>query len=233
MYETVPASPYNAALVNALCEGDVSAWCFIPADIAEPAYCSRSFRTLWNVPTGTFGTGGRIPQSSLGRVFEIAGVSAEEFFSCVSAHGTEIPARFQLRQKDGVVIQASIQCLYSSVIGAVIGRLLHFRALTETNAIAGLLDQIYAARKKLEVLSKREMEILNMVYEGRTNKAISIATEISEKTVEKHRSRIMLKLGLSCTTLMIRVITVARMLPDTMWPSEDKSVDGQLEELHA
>lgn len=233
MYETVSASSYDAALINALCEGDMSAWCFLPAEISDPAYCSRPFQTLWNVPAGTFGTGGKVPQNSLGKVFEVAGVSAEEFFSRVSGHSTEIPARFQLRQKDGVMLQASIQCLFDSVNGAVIGRLVHFRAVTETTAIAALLDQISAARKKLEVLSKREMEILNLVYEGRTNKAISIATEISEKTVEKHRSRIMLKLGLSCTTLMIRVITVARMLPDTMWRPEDNSVDGPLEELHA
>ena len=232
MYETVPASPYDAALINALCEGDVSAWCFLPADITEPACCSRPFRVLWNLPSATFGTCGKFPQSSLARVFDTTGVSAEEFFSRVSAHCTEIPDRLQLLQKDGARIQASIHCVFNSISGAVVGKLLQFRALTETDAIASLLDQIYAARKKLEVLSKREMEILNLVYEGRTNKAISIATEISEKTVEKHRSRIMLKLGLSCTTLMIRIITMARMLPTPMKPPENNSTGGQLEELH-
>ena len=233
MYETVPASPYDAALVDALCEGDVSAWCFLPADITEPACCSCPFRTLWNLPSATFGTCGKFPQSSLSRVFDTAGISAEEFLSRVTAHCAETPDRLQLLQKDGARIQTTIRCVFNSLNGAVVGKLLQFRALTETDAIAGILDQIYAARKKLEVLSKREMEILNLVYEGRTNKAISIATEISEKTVEKHRSRIMLKLGLSCTTLMIRVITLARLLPSPMKTPENKSTDGQLEELHA
>ena len=89
--------------------------------------------------------------------------------------------------------------------------------LSDGKTIAGLIDRISAAQKQLEILTKRETEIANLVYEGRTNKSISITTGISEKTVEKHRSRIMLKLGLNSTVLVIRLITMARMLSSPQW----------------
>lgn len=96
----------------------------------------------------------------------------------------------------------------------VAGWLIRFHVQPTLSAIDLLLDEINKAKKKLEILSNREREILDLVYEGRTNKAISIVTGISEKTVEKHRARITVKLGLNSSIMMIRVITIARMLPD-------------------
>jgi len=47
-----------------------------------------------------------------------------------------------------------------------------------------------------ETLSTREREVLKLVAEGNTNKAISTLICISIKTVEKHRSNLMKKLNL-------------------------------------
>lgn len=51
------------------------------------------------------------------------------------------------------------------------------------------------AIEKLSNLSERETEVLSHVIEGKTNKAISDILNISIKTVEAHRSRIMEKTG--------------------------------------
>ena len=42
----------------------------------------------------------------------------------------------------------------------------------------------------------RELEILRLLAEGKTNKEIAMLLGITARTVETHRSKIMLKLGL-------------------------------------
>jgi len=44
-------------------------------------------------------------------------------------------------------------------------------------------------------LTPREMEILQLVLAGRTNKSIAVTISISEKTVEFHLDRIYTKIG--------------------------------------
>jgi DNA-binding NarL/FixJ family response regulator len=78
------------------------------------------------------------------------------------------------------------------------------------------MQEVASSQQQLEILSQREREVLHMVYEGRTNKAISIAAQISEKTVEKHRARAMQKLGISCTAQLFRLVSKAWMLSDIL-----------------
>jgi DNA-binding CsgD family transcriptional regulator len=49
----------------------------------------------------------------------------------------------------------------------------------------------------LDVLSDRELEVLSLLAQGKSNKEVASALTISEKTVETYRSRIKLKLGLN------------------------------------
>ncbi len=163
---------------------------------------------------------------------EAMGVPAEDFFARVTTHRNDIPENIQLLLDDETKIQVSVQCVFSNINGTVIGRLLRFRVLSDRSVIDNLIDQITTARKRLRVLRARELEILNLVYEGRTNKSISITAGISEKTVEKHRARIMVKLGLSCTAMMLRMVTVARMLPNSLLTAEEESADEQMADLN-
>lgn len=73
------------------------------------------------------------------------------------------------------------------------------------------LQRLKAANARLKVLSPRESEILDLVFEGLTNKAIGLRSEISEKTVEKHRSNIMQKLGIRNSTQLIRCVCEAKL----------------------
>jgi DNA-binding NarL/FixJ family response regulator len=56
-------------------------------------------------------------------------------------------------------------------------------------------DQYEESSTLVALLSPRELAVLRLVVDGETNKAVAARLEISEKTVEKHRSRIMRKTG--------------------------------------
>ncbi|MEO0879516.1 MAG: response regulator [Pseudomonadota bacterium] len=52
---------------------------------------------------------------------------------------------------------------------------------------------------RADTLSKREKQVLSLVADGMTNKEIGRALDISHRTVEHHRERILTKTGLSNT----------------------------------
>jgi DNA-binding NarL/FixJ family response regulator len=60
------------------------------------------------------------------------------------------------------------------------------------------------AEKGLDVLSKRELEVLEAVAEGNTNNQIGEQLGISPKTVARHRERIMHKLNLHSATELVK-----------------------------
>src|SRR6202021_1288531 len=45
-------------------------------------------------------------------------------------------------------------------------------------------------------LTPRELEVVHLLAEGRTNKEVATGLQITVRTVESHRAKIMLKLGL-------------------------------------
>lgn len=62
----------------------------------------------------------------------------------------------------------------------------------------------YAARKRVERLSKREREVLLSVANGLSSHKIAEQLEISPRTVEIHRSNMLNKMGASNTSEAIR-----------------------------
>lgn len=61
------------------------------------------------------------------------------------------------------------------------------------------------ARYRLDLLTKRETQILRLVVEGMTNKAIAVHLGLSRRTVETHRANIMRKTGSHSLPDLIRV----------------------------
>ncbi|HOG64899.1 MAG TPA: helix-turn-helix transcriptional regulator [Spirochaetota bacterium] len=57
---------------------------------------------------------------------------------------------------------------------------------------------------ELEVLSRRELEVLQHLANGGTSRSIADILGISVRTVESHRAHIMEKLGLKNTASMVR-----------------------------
>jgi DNA-binding NarL/FixJ family response regulator len=69
------------------------------------------------------------------------------------------------------------------------------------------------AEDPLDALTPREREVLGLMAEGRTNRAIAEALVISERAVEKHVTSIFSKLGLTASTEdHRRVLAVLRFL---------------------
>jgi RNA polymerase sigma factor (sigma-70 family) len=58
--------------------------------------------------------------------------------------------------------------------------------------------------KGLDILSKRERQVLELVAEGKTNPQIGSQLGISPKTVARHRERIMSKLDLHTAAALVK-----------------------------
>jgi DNA-binding NarL/FixJ family response regulator len=56
----------------------------------------------------------------------------------------------------------------------------------------------------IDLLTSREREVLQMIAEGKTNKEIAVALNLSVYTVEAHRGRVMEKLNLHSTGELVR-----------------------------
>ena len=70
----------------------------------------------------------------------------------------------------------------------------------------GLPELLPGGGLYLDNLSRREREVIDLVYRGATNKSVSIALGISIKTVEKHRSKAMRKMQVSSLAELIRLM---------------------------
>jgi FixJ family two-component response regulator len=90
-----------------------------------------------------------------------------------------------------------------------------------------LLDRIYAAieqdartrgkrvrnaelAERIALLTPREREIMEMIVAGKATKAIAIDLDISEKTVQTHRARIMAKMQVPSLAVLIRTVLESR-----------------------
>lgn len=64
----------------------------------------------------------------------------------------------------------------------------------------------------VDELTQRERQVCRMIADGKTNQAIATELGISVKTVEKHRSSLMAKLGVSDTASLVRAAIQHRLI---------------------
>ena len=96
------------------------------------------------------------------------------------------------------------------------------------NLAAGGRTQSFAtkaARNRLQVLTTRERQVMDLVVAGKPNKFIAGDLDISIKTVEMHRSNMMKKLQVDCLPDLVRL----NVLADPEWFSNV----NELEEYEA
>ena len=91
-----------------------------------------------------------------------------------------------------------------------------------------LLDKIYEAIERdaetrrqrvntaeittyIASLTPREQEIMRMIVDGKPSKVIAIELNISEKTVQTHRTRIMKKIGAKSVAALVKMVLKAGM----------------------
>jgi FixJ family two-component response regulator len=73
--------------------------------------------------------------------------------------------------------------------------------------------QHMVAKEKVAKLTAREVEILNLVVEGKRNKQIAHTLGISEKTVKAHRGHVMQKVEAATVADLVRISEIAAASP--------------------
>lgn len=66
---------------------------------------------------------------------------------------------------------------------------------------------------RLALLTQREREVLDLVVAGRTNREVGEALDISVKTVESHRARVMEKLQVESLAELVQAVVAAQAAP--------------------
>lgn len=79
----------------------------------------------------------------------------------------------------------------------------------DDDADSPMLTRRVRAAKKIEDLSKRQLEVMRMVAAGLRNKQIAWELGLSEKTIKMHRGLAMEKLGAKSSADMIRLAVEA------------------------
>lgn len=70
----------------------------------------------------------------------------------------------------------------------------------------GVLQEKHEIRKRLESLTPREREIMDMVVDGKANKVIAGDLQLSQRTVEIHRARVMEKMLATSLAHLVRMV---------------------------
>jgi FixJ family two-component response regulator len=69
------------------------------------------------------------------------------------------------------------------------------------------------ARRLLDLLTPRELEVMQLVVTGMLNKQIAGELGTAEKTIKVHRGRMMRKLNVSSVAELVRLTETARLAP--------------------
>lgn len=96
-------------------------------------------------------------------------------------------------------------------------------------------EQAGPKTSRLELLTKRERSVLQLIAEGHTNRSAALLLCVSPKTVEKHRASMKQKLGLHCATdlllaavelgLIERPMSISRLMGDAPSRADNTEVD--------
>ncbi len=82
------------------------------------------------------------------------------------------------------------------------------RALADSGRSGGAHLRRQEILRRLEALTGRERQVLDMVAAGDTNKGVARRLGISEKTVEIHRARVMEKMQAKSLAELVKMMTV-------------------------
>ena len=80
------------------------------------------------------------------------------------------------------------------------------RALELDNQLATRQKQTSAIAHRLAQLTQREREVMQLVVAGKLNKQVADQLDISMKTVEAHRARVMEKMGVRTLAELVKAV---------------------------
>ncbi|PSF04684.1 DNA-binding response regulator [Marinobacter fuscus] len=87
-------------------------------------------------------------------------------------------------------------------------------ALAQDREQRKTLDEKQEIIRRVKSLTPREREIMDRMIAGQANKVIAIELEISQRTVEIHRSRVMHKMGTHSLAHLVRMVLSVKDLID-------------------
>ena len=82
-------------------------------------------------------------------------------------------------------------------------------ALEHEKELSRARDQVEPIRGRLDSLTPRERDVLKLVVQGCLNKQIASQLDLSMKTVEQHRSRVMVKMEAESLAELVRMAITA------------------------
>jgi FixJ family two-component response regulator len=183
----------------------------------------ESIRTLWRwllesngIAAQTFATaaqfidGYRDGRGCLVLDLRLPGMSGLELQEYLKQRGIEIPIVFVSAHGD---IPAAVSAIKGGAVDfiqkpfsyrevlAVIGK-----AMARDDEIRGLRARRLAIAGRLAALTERESDVLRRIIEGKQNKIIAGELDISVKTVELHRSKVMEKMDVDSVAELVQLM---------------------------
>jgi two-component system, LuxR family, response regulator FixJ len=86
------------------------------------------------------------------------------------------------------------------------------KALERDAAQRAVLQQTDAIKNRLDSLTPREREVLDLLADGKQNKVMAAALGLSQRTVEIHRSNVMDKMQAKSVAQLVRMLLDARAI---------------------
>jgi RNA polymerase sigma factor (sigma-70 family) len=80
------------------------------------------------------------------------------------------------------------------------------RALAQDRETTSQKEQLMAIHSRIESLTQREHEVLDGVVDGLSSRQIGEQLGISSKTIEVHRSKMMVKMGANSVADLVRMV---------------------------
>lgn len=94
------------------------------------------------------------------------------------------------------------------------------RALEAARAASQAADAAHEVEVRFASLTERERQVLDLLAAGRPNKVIAYELDISPRTVEIHRARVMEKMGARNLAELVRMVVAADVGSDVL-PESD------------
>lgn len=150
-----------------------------------------------------------LPEQGLVLLCEDGTGAACRLMEMMGSQGIWLPVIAFARTLDCDDIVAGIK---AGVVDYLVGEVTHAQLLTklrrgyaEGQACLAVRLRQALARRAIKTLSRREAEVLRFVTMGLSNKEIARELDISPRTVEIHRMKMMTKLGAKTSAQAIRV----------------------------
>ena len=82
------------------------------------------------------------------------------------------------------------------------------------------------AKTRYDTLNPREREVMGLVVEGLANKQVARRLDLSEKTIEVHRARVMAKMGADSLAELVRLALDVGVGPEAGGGAAVNSAEG-------